>query len=121
MIHEPLSGYSGYHLNTKIRGRTVRARNGRAHGGGDSAKAGNAYQRFSRARDDVRSLLRAIISRDDLYSADLPQRRRWLVLMDVKRLAERLAQPGLDNAARTELQLQLVGLPGGGDQEPEGE
>jgi hypothetical protein len=34
---------------------------------GDSAKAGNAYQRFSRARDDVRSLLRAIISRDDLY------------------------------------------------------
>lgn len=33
----------------------------------DGGTAGNAHQRFSRARADVRSLLRAIIGRDDLY------------------------------------------------------
>ena len=33
------------------------------HGG----KVGNAHQRFSRARADVRSLLRVIVNRDDLY------------------------------------------------------
>ena len=30
-------------------------------------RAGNAHQRFSRARADVRGLLRTIVSRDDLY------------------------------------------------------
>ena len=34
----------------------------------DGGTAGNAQQRLSRARADVRSLLRAIISREDLYS-----------------------------------------------------
>ena len=33
----------------------------------DGSTAGNAHQRFSRARADVRSLLRMIINRDDLY------------------------------------------------------
>jgi hypothetical protein len=33
----------------------------------DGGTTGNAHQRFSRARADVRSLLRMIISRDDLY------------------------------------------------------
>jgi hypothetical protein len=33
----------------------------------DGGTADNAHQRFSRARADVRGLLRAIVSRDDLY------------------------------------------------------
>lgn len=33
----------------------------------DGGTVGNAHQRFSRARADVRGLLRAIVSRDDLY------------------------------------------------------
>jgi len=33
----------------------------------DGSKASNVYQRFSRARADVRGLLRKIVSRDDLY------------------------------------------------------
>ncbi len=33
----------------------------------DGGTAGNTHQRFSRARADVRCLLRAIVNRDDLY------------------------------------------------------
>jgi DNA-directed RNA polymerase specialized sigma24 family protein len=33
----------------------------------EDAAAGNSHQRFSRARSDVRTLLRKIVSRDDLY------------------------------------------------------